>query len=58
MELVRTPTSMDELTQMIEDMRGSQADLARVAIMAYQLGDKEGYNKGYHDGYNKRVGYE
>jgi hypothetical protein len=42
MELVRTPKSMDELASTIENMRGTQADLALVAIMAYQLGLKEG----------------
>ena len=38
MELIRTPKDWDELTQITRDMRGSQSDLARVAIMAYQLG--------------------
>ena len=42
MELVRTPKDMEELYELIEDMRGSQSDLARVAIMAYQLGHAHG----------------
>jgi hypothetical protein len=42
MELIRMPKDMDELYDMIVDMRGSQADLARVAIMARQLGFAEG----------------
>ena len=41
MELVRTPLDMDELHDLIKDMRGSQSDLARVAIMAYQLGHRD-----------------
>ena len=46
MELVRTPKDWDELYKLIEDMRGTQADLARVAIMAYKLArlDKEKLN--------------
>lgn len=40
MELIRTPKDWDELTEIIRDMRGSESDLARVAIMAYQLGQK------------------
>jgi len=58
MELIRTPKDWDELNELIKNMRGSESDLARIAIMAYQLGDKLGYNKGYHDGYNQGVGYE
>jgi len=38
MELVRTPKDWDELNELIKDMRGSQSDLARVAIMAYKFG--------------------
>ena len=41
MELVRTPDNWDELTDIVRDMRGTQADLARVAIMAYQLGYRD-----------------
>ena len=41
--LVRTPKDMDELTAMLPDMRGSQADLARVAIMAQAIGFREGW---------------
>jgi len=48
MELIRTPKDMDELNDLIKDMRGSQSDLARVAIMAYQIGNKEGW-KNTHD---------
>ncbi len=44
MELVRTPKDMDELYKLIEDMRGSQSDLARVAIMAQAIGHREGWN--------------
>ena len=43
--LVRTPKDMDELNAMLPDMRGSQADLARVAIMAQAIG----YRQGVHD---------
>ena len=42
--LVRTPKNMDELTAMLPDMRGSQADLARVAIMAQAIGYNEGWD--------------
>jgi hypothetical protein len=42
--LVKTPKDMDELTELIKDMRGSQSDLAQVAIMAMQLGWKRGWN--------------
>ena len=45
MELIRTPKNMDELYKLIEDMRGSQADLARVAIMAYKFGYREGHER-------------
>ena len=41
--LVRTPKDIDELTAMLPDMRGSQADLARVAIMAQTIGFREGW---------------
>ena len=47
MELIRTPKDWDQLTELIRDMRGSQSDLARVAIMAYQLG--------YHDGHKATI---
>ena len=43
MELIRTPKDWDQLTGIIRDMRGSQSDLARVAIMAYQLGYDDGH---------------
>lgn len=46
MELVRTPLDMDELHELIKDMRGSQSDLARVAIMAQAIGHREGYESG------------
>tara|TARA_Y100000401_G_C8317109_1_gene223168 strand:+ start:248 stop:487 length:240 start_codon:yes stop_codon:yes gene_type:complete len=42
MELIRTPKDMDELFELIEDMRGSQSDLARVAIMAQSIGFDQG----------------
>ena len=42
MELIRTPKDWNELTEIIRDMRGSESDLARVAIMAYQLGNRDG----------------
>lgn len=42
--LVRTPKDMDELNAMLPDMRGSQADLARVAIMAQSIGFDEGWD--------------
>jgi len=42
MELIRTPKDWNELTEIIRDMRGSESDLARVAIMAYQLGKRDG----------------
>ena len=42
--LVRTPKDMDELNDMLPDMRGSQADLARVAIMAQAIGFNEGWD--------------
>ena len=42
--LVRTPKDMDELNAMLPDMRGSQADLARVAIMAQAIGFNEGWD--------------
>lgn len=45
MELVRTPKDWDELNGLIVDMRGSQSDLARVAIMAYKLGYREGHER-------------
>ena len=48
MELIRTPKDMDELYELIEDMRGSQADLARVAIMAQKLGFAEGWDAATH----------
>lgn len=38
MELIRTPRDMEELYELIGDMRGTQADLARVALMGFQLG--------------------
>ena len=40
MELIRTPKDWSELAELIRDMRGTQADLSRVAIMAYQLGHR------------------
>ena len=46
MELIRTPKDMDELYELIKDMRGTQADLARVAIMALSIGHREGYESG------------
>ena len=41
MKLIRTPKDWNELTEIIRDMRGSESDLARVAIMAYQLGHRD-----------------
>lgn len=43
MELIRTPKDWHELAELIRDMRGTQADLSRVAIMAYQLGHSDGH---------------
>ena len=51
MELIRTPKNWDELTAIIRDMRGTQADLSRAAIMAYQLGSKDGWK----DAHNRLV---
>lgn len=48
MELIRTPKDMDELYELIGDMRGTQADLARVAIMAQKLGFVEGWDAATH----------
>lgn len=42
-ELVKTPDSMEQLSEIIEGMTGTQSDLALVAIMAAQLGYKQGY---------------
>jgi len=47
--LVRTPKDMDELTAMLPDMRGSQADLAQVAIMAQAIGYREGWNTAHEE---------
>ena len=41
-KLIRTPKDMDALLDLIEDMRGTQADLARVALMAFELGLRRG----------------
>lgn len=49
MELIRTPDNWDELTAIIRDMRGTQADLSRVAIMAYQLGNKDGWKNAHNE---------
>lgn len=49
MELIRTPKDMDELYKLIEDMRGSQSDLARVAIMAHSIGYRRGLEDGTRD---------
>lgn len=40
---------MDELTAMLPDMRGSQADLAQVAIMAQAIGHREGWNNAHNE---------
>ena len=47
--LVRTPKDMDELNAMLPDMRGSQADLARVAIMAQAIGHREGWDNAHNE---------
>ena len=47
--LVRTPKDIDELTAMLPDMRGSQADLARVAIMAQAIGHREGWDAAHNE---------
>ena len=49
MELIRTPDNMEELYNMLADMRGTQADLARVAVMAYQLGNKDGWKNAHNE---------
>lgn len=49
MELIRTPENWDELTEIIRDMRGTEADLARAAIMAYHLGNKDGWNNAHNE---------
>mgnify|MGYP003626685848 CR=1 FL=1 len=36
------PKDMDEVYHLITDMRGTQGDLVRVAVMAYQIGLNEG----------------
>ena len=43
------PKDMYEVYEMIPDMRGTQGDLTRVAIMAYQLGYNDGLDKGDSD---------
>lgn len=48
MELIRTPKDMEELYELIEDMRGTQADLARTALMGFQIGHRAGW-KNAHD---------
>ena len=40
------PKDMDEVRDIIKDMRGTQADLVRVAVMASTIG----YNAGLADG--------
>jgi len=49
MELVRTPLDMDELHDLIKDMRGSQSDLARVAIMGQAIGHREGWDAAHNE---------
>ena len=39
--LVAIPGSMAEVSSLITDMRGTQSDLTRVAIMAHQVGSNE-----------------
>jgi hypothetical protein len=43
------PKDMYEVYEMLPDMRGTQADLVRVAIMSYQLGYNDGLDKGGSD---------
>ena len=43
------PKDMDEVRDIIKDMRGTQADLVRVAVMASTIG----YNAGLADGQEK-----
>ena len=40
--LVQIPDSMGEVYAMMGDMRGTGADLARVAMMSHAIGHREG----------------
>ena len=49
MELIRTPKDMEELYELIDDMRGTEADLCRVAMMGFQLGHKTGWKHAHNE---------